>query len=66
MLLMKPTAGFAWPYLVHFNLALQWLPEGVVAAHLTALLDCYLQLLNVWHLPLQVKCGLEIWCASKC
>jgi hypothetical protein len=54
-MLLMPTAGFAWPYLVHFNLALQWLPEGVVAAHLTALLDCYLQLLNVWHLPLQVN-----------
>lgn len=54
LLAMKPTAGFAWPCLLHLNLSLAWLPDGVVGTHLRALLDCYLQLLSVWHVSLQV------------
>lgn len=52
---MKPTVEFAWPYLLHFHAMLSWYPEGTLRLHLTALVDVYLQLLNVWHLPLQVS-----------
>jgi hypothetical protein len=52
---MKPTAEFAWPFLLHLHCCVgKWMPGVVLACHADALLACYLQLLNVWHLPLQV------------
>eukprot|EP01032_Pedospumella_encystans_P008550 gene8550-10136_t len=50
---LKPTAVFAWPYLLHMNCMYIFMTVGVLSLHASALVDCYLQLLNVWHLPLQ-------------
>ena len=56
---LKPSVAFAWPYLFHMQRMYTFLPVGVLAIHSSSVVDCYLQLLNVWHLPLQVR-----WCTE--
>ena len=51
---LNPSVKFAWPFLMHFEISFQWLPAGVLSSHLNKILTCLLQLLNIWHLPLQV------------
>jgi hypothetical protein len=51
---LKPTVDFAWPFVSHLNVLVGTCTFGVLYIHTDTLINCYLQLLNVWHLPLQV------------